>query len=184
MDCFNTSRKEDSILIELLSKAEYKKYIDTSLETKATWLLSSNRSVKEGSHYLIPNAKGKLDQVLVIANTENSVWSIANLPWALPPGDYHLSDSIAAEVRQRLSIGWGLGAYRYNEYQNKDDKCARLYCANDIKIEKLNAIVHSTRLVRDLVNTPANEMMPTHLAAAAQSLAEKYEAEDASFYPN
>ncbi len=177
MDCFNTSRKEDSILIELLSKAEYEKYIDSSLELKASWLLSSNRSVKEGSHHLIPNAEGKLEQVLVITGSEHSVWSIASLPWVLPPGDYHLSDSIAADVRQRLSIGWGLGAYRFNQYQKKDDKCARLFCANDIDIEKLNAIVESTALVRDLVNTPANDMMPIHLAAAAQSLATKFQAD-------
>ena len=177
MDCFNTSRKEDSILIELLSKAEYEKYIDSSLELKATWLLSSNRSVKEGSHHLIPNSEGKLEQVLVIVKEEYSVWSIASLPWVLPPGDYHLSDSIAAKDRQRLSIGWGLGAYQFNEYQHKEEKCARLYCADDIEVEKLTAIVHSTKLVRDLINTPANDMMPTHLAAAAQSLASKYQAE-------
>ena len=177
MDCFDTSRKEDSILIELVSKAEYEKYIDSSLDIKANWLISSNRSVKEGNHYLIPNAEGKVEQVMVVVKSGNSIWSIANLPWTLPPGSYHLSDSLPVEDRRRLATGWGLGAYRFNRYRKKDDHCARLYCAQDIDQKRLQAAVESTELVRDLINTPANEMMPTHLATAARSLAQNFNAE-------
>ena len=177
MDCFSTSRNENSILIELLTKAEYEKYIDSSLELKATWLLASNRSVKEGNHYLIPDAAGKVDQVLAIVDTEYSIWSIAGLPWSLPPGDYHLADTLSAELRQRLTIGWGMGAYRYTRYRKKEEQCARLYLAGDIDKEKSLATIHSTQLVRNLVNTPANEMMPNHLADAAKDVASANNAE-------
>lgn len=177
MDCFNTSRSENSILIELLTKAEYEEYINASLELKATWLLSSNRSVKEGSHHLIPNTEGKVDQVVVIVDTEYSIWSIASLPWALPPGDYHLANNLATDVRQRLTIGWGLGAYRYGLYLKKSKQCACLYFADDIDKNTVLATVHSTQLVRNLINAPANDMMPTHLADAAKKLASNNSAE-------
>ena len=176
MDCYSTSRTDSSILIELFSKDEYEKYIDSSLDLKATWMVSSNRSVRPGSHHLIPDASGRLEQVLVIDDSDPSMWSIANLPLTLPPGEYFLSDSLPVEQRQQLATGWGLGAYQYTQYRKKPEQCARLFCASDIDFAKLSATVQSTQLVRDLINAPANDMLPSQLAAAAKSLAKEFDA--------
>ncbi len=176
MDCFLQTPAEECIPIELMVKSEVDEYINSSLELKATWLLSSSRSIKEGSHYLIPNAEGKLDQVLVVVDSKQSIWSIAGLPWALPAGNYCLSDSLPLEIRHSLTIGWGLGAYRYTTYNKKDEQCARLLLGKDIDQSAILNTVNSTHLVRDLVNTPANDMMPIDLAKHAQSIASAYDA--------
>ena len=177
MDCFSQLLPENCIPIELMAKNEVDEYINSSLEPKASWLLSSSRSLKEGNHYLIPNADGKLDQVLVIVDSGQSIWSIAGLPWSLPEGDYCLSDTLAKDIRHKLAVGWGLGAYRFAAYNKKTEQCARLLLSDDIDQSAVLATVNSTHLVRDLVNTPANDMMPIHLAQQAKSIAQTYDAD-------
>lgn len=177
MDYFYFSASNNDIPLALMTKSEYDEYINSSLEFKASWLLSSNRSVKEGNYYLIPNSEGKLDQVIVIVDTNYSMWSIAALPWKLPTGDYYLSSKLSSELRQKLTLGWGLGAYRYQNYKKKSEECARLLVAEDIDQLTVKASIHATHLVRDLINTPANDMMPEHLVQAAKSLASDFNAE-------
>ena len=176
MDCFYQSNTNASIPLELMSKEKVDEYINSTLDNKTAWLLSSNRSIKAGNHYLIPNKEGKVDQVLAIVDSDISMWSVANLPWALPPGNYKLSSTIPPEIRQKISIGWGLGAYRFTNYKKNTDQCARLHMAEDIDQAAVFAIVNSTELVRNLINTPANDMMPENIAEAARSMASRYQA--------
>mgnify|MGYP003673569253 CR=1 FL=1 len=65
MDCFYEAANEDSIQITLYTKAEFDELTNSSLESATTWILSSNRSVDKGNHYLVPDSKGKLNQVVV-----------------------------------------------------------------------------------------------------------------------
>ena len=173
MDCFYQTAREDSITINLFTDKEYDDYINSSLEPATTWLLTSNRSIKKGNYYLVPDSEGKLNQVIVIVDTNLSIWSIANLPLALPSGHYILSESLSKENREKLTLGWGFGSYQFSKYTKQKD-CARLYFAPDIDETTVLALINSTQLVRDLINEPGNEMMPTHLSHCAHTLANKY----------
>jgi leucyl aminopeptidase len=175
MDCFYEAANEDSILITLLTKAEFDELTKSSLDTVTTWILSSNRSVEAGNHYLVPDDAGKLNQVVVIVDDNLSIWTIAGLPFLLPEGNYFLTDTISAEDREKLILGWGLGAYQFSKYKKKKD-CARLSFDSDIDQTTVLATINSTQIVRDLINQPANEMMPVHLSEVTQKLALKYDA--------
>lgn len=175
MDCFYEVAKEDSILITLFTKAEFDELTNSSLDNVTTWILSSNRSIQQGNHYLVPDNEGKLNQVVVIVDDNLSMWSIADLPFSLPSGNYFLADTISVEDREKLTIGWGLGSYQYSKYK-KIKESARLSFASDIDQETVLAIINSTQIVRDLVNEPANEMMPEHLSEVTQKLSAKFNA--------
>ena len=175
MDCFYEAANEDSILITLLTKSEFDELTNSSLDPFITWILSSNRSIRAGNHYLVPDDAGKLNQVVVIVDDNLSIWTIADLPFSLPVGSYYLSDTISLENREKLIMGWGLGAYQFSKYKNKKD-CARLSFDSDIDQATVLATINSTRIVRDLVNEPANEMMPEHLSKETQALALKFNA--------
>ena len=175
MDCFYEAANEDSIQITLFTKAEFDELAKSSLENVCTWLLSSNRSIQPGSHHLVPDENGKLNQVVVIVDDNLSIWTIAGLPLMLPAGNYFLSNSISAEDKQKLTIGWGLGSYQYSKYLPKKES-ARLSFSSDIDQATVLAVINSTQLVRDLINAPANEMMPLHLSESAQHLAAKFNA--------
>lgn len=175
MDCFYESANEDSILITLFTKAEFDELTNSSLDSVTTWILSSNRSIQPGNHYLVPDNEGKLNQVVVIVDDNLSLWSIAELPFSLPSGNYFLADTISVEDREKLTIGWGLGSYQFSKYK-KTKESARLSFASDIDQETVLAIINSTQIVRDLINEPANEMMPEHLSEATQKMAAKFNA--------
>ncbi len=115
MDCFYEAADEDSILITLFTKAGFDELTKSSLGTVTTWLLSSNRSIQEGNHYLVPDNAGKLNQVVVIVDDNISIWTIANLPFSLPVANYFLADTIPVEDREKLIIGWGLGSYQFSK---------------------------------------------------------------------
>ena len=71
-------------------------------------------------------------------------------------------------------LGWGLGAYRYTRYKTADRAPARLIvpaaCNESLLRDQLDAIC----LVRDLINAPASDMLPEHLAARGVTLANEF----------
>ena len=173
MDCFYNSISDQSIQIQLYTKVEYENYVNSTIDFTTVWLLSSNRVVKTGDTILVPDSEGTVNQVIVIVDTCLSIWSIASLPLTLPQGDYVFSESINLEDRERLTLGWGLGSYQYTKYTKKKP-VARLLLHSDIDTSKIQASIEATYLVRDLINDPGNEMMPSHLSSAAQSLASEF----------
>ncbi len=173
MDCFYETKNDAHIQITLLLKSSFDEQAKSSLDHTTNWLLTSSRKVKEGNNYLVPDADGNLSQVVVIVNETLSIWTLADLPMSLPTGNYYLSEAIPIEDRQILAIGWGLGAYQFSDYQTSKEP-ARLLLDEQIDKASLFATIDSTYMVRDLINQPANQMMPQHLSAAAHQLADKY----------
>ena len=172
---FQTSDQE-STPIELHTKSGYDQMVSRGSDTASVWLLSSKRSVKVGDHYLIPNEQGGLSKVIVIVDDNLSLWSVAGLPLKLPHGNYHLSNVDSESNREVLTLGWGMGAYQYTQYQQGEES-ARLKVATDINLEKIESILEATFLVRNLVNAPANDMLPSHLAHEVKQLADKHGAD-------
>ncbi|MGH7005564.1 MAG: leucyl aminopeptidase family protein, partial [Alphaproteobacteria bacterium] len=84
-----------------------------------------------------------------------------------PGGTYRLEGGAAP---QQAALGWALGAYRFERYKTDKRPRPRLIWPDAIdrpEVERLAAAIHR---VRDLVNTPAGDMGPSHLAAAVQEV--------------
>lgn len=177
MKCFYQDNNNSAILIELMTQDECEAYINATSELKSAWLLSSNREVCAGNHYLIPDKEGKLNQVLVVTDAEPALWTIADLPWQLPPGDYFLSDSLSLDTRSKLTLGWGIGSYSYDQYQKKSLQSARLRVPQDLDQNAIEIEIRAVTLTRDLINAPGNDMMTSDLSAAARAVAESNNAE-------
>jgi len=75
-----------------------------------------------------------------------------------------------------LAIGWGLGCYQFARYKKPQRSPARLKLpgrsAHPLIVEAVDAVA----LVRDLINTPAEDMMPQDLASVAEEMAQTYAA--------
>jgi leucyl aminopeptidase len=67
-----------------------------------------------------------------------------------------------------------LGAYRFQRYKKSDQELPRLLLEEGSARLSMQDQVEAIYLVRDLINTPAADMMPEHLAAAAQALVEAF----------
>ncbi|MCZ6853211.1 MAG: leucyl aminopeptidase family protein, partial [Gammaproteobacteria bacterium] len=83
------------------------------------------------------------------------------------PTEYRTSS-----VTELQGLGWALGAYRFDRYKSNDEEPAQLLLSGDHNAERLTNAEAAITLTRDLINTPAGDMLPTALAAEAQQVAD------------
>ncbi len=110
-----------------------------------------------------------------VADTEKlSAWCLAKLAEVLPAGTYRLATGDAGAAL----FGWQSAQYAFTRY--KDDKDAegpRILLTKDVAaIDGMIAEAEAVNLVRDLVNTPSEDMGPEALEAEASRLAKKFDA--------
>jgi leucyl aminopeptidase len=101
-------------------------------------------------------------------------WDFAALRDRLPAGDWRLEPE--AEPPGSAALGWALASYRFDRYRKNDAKRVRLAIAADPASERANTIAAAVFLARDLINTPAADLGPAELAAAAGEVAERFDA--------
>src|SRR5205823_716313 len=95
-------------------------------------------------------------------------------------GLYHIVESFGEpkDFATWSALAWALGAYAFSRYKSEPpterarlqwpEGCDRAYVANAVK---------AICLARDLVNTPAGDMLPDSLERAARELASSFGAE-------
>ncbi|GGD55950.1 leucyl aminopeptidase family protein [Croceicoccus mobilis] len=111
-----------------------------------------------------------------VADVDNlSSWCMAKLAEVLPAGTYRLADS---EPGPAL-FGWQTAQYSFTRYrEDKDAKGPRVLLTGEVaRIEETVAEAGAAALVRDMVNTPAEDMGPENIEAEAKKLAEKHGAD-------
>ncbi len=144
-------------------------------ERVRNWVAASGWKAKSGRHLLVPKADGTLDFVMLcVAKGVEATWSYGGAASSLPPRAYHLAGDVTAEHGERAALGWALGAYRFERYKKSEGERAELAWPDGVDREKVRAAAAATYLVRDLVTTPANDMGPAELAAAARDVARAY----------
>ncbi len=145
---------------------------------QAVWLEMSGFTGQPGSHCLLPSADGELDRVLVGKPKAFDTWTLGRLAQTLPAQKYALADELSAEITTKLCLGWVLGQYRFTRYKRTDaDALPELAFPDNADQDYITAAAEATYLVRDLINTPARDMGPQHLAESAQQLAEGFRAD-------
>ncbi|MEL6139108.1 MAG: leucyl aminopeptidase family protein [Cyanobacteria bacterium J06628_6] len=142
------------------------------------WAATTHFDAKPGTHCLIPGSDGALQKVLVGKPDPVDTWTLGKLSRALPVGAYNLADEFEGEIATKLCLGWQLGQYRFSRYkQSKDSPLPTLSCPDNADSTYVQAATEATTLVRDLINTPANDMGPADLEATVRQLANTYSAE-------
>lgn len=166
-----------AIPLTAVSTATLADWAQSQTEVVQTWIESSHFTGKPGSVCLLPDADHGLLRVLVGVADPIDLWSCAGLSTRLPPRDYTLDESWPVEQHEALALGWALGAYRFDRYKPDTQERPRLLLDAHCDPARLDAIVTGIGLTRDLINTPAQDMMPQHLAATMQMLADEYDGE-------
>ncbi len=137
------------------------------------WLDAAGFQANANETVRLPGADGLPVRLVAGLGERAGIESLGALALQLPEGDYRLANAAAAD-RYRLALGWGLGAYQFNAYRMPKRHPARLLVAPEDRgvLDELAAV----SLCRDLVNTPAEDMLPQHLEAAARKLALAHDA--------
>lgn len=168
-------RGQDAIPIHLVDKDgldAFRKGLSAAQRTA----LDAQRFVAEGyDHAIIPDGE-KWAVVAGVANVESlSSWCMARLAEKLPAGTYR---RVGGEPGPAM-FGWITGQYTFDRYLSEpSEEGPRVLLTGEVKaIEAISAEAEAVMLVRDLVNTPAEDMGPAQLEAEAESLQKAFRAE-------
>ena len=93
-------------------------------------------------------------------------------PDALPAGNYRIDAVLEAPEATNAALGWALGCYRFDRYSRAKRKTfPALVWPRNCDRARVRRAADATFLVRDLINTPADDMGPADLATAARRVA-------------
>jgi len=168
-------RGEDATAIHLVNKDGFEAFAK-ALKTGQRTALAGQKF--DGSGYqvgIVPDGDGWF-AVGGVADPESlSSWCLAKLAEELPEGVYRVAN---AEPGPAM-FGWITGQYRFNRYKS-DDKGqgpSVLLTAQAGQIEGLTAEAEAECLIRDLVNSPPEDMGPAALEAQCATLARTHKAD-------
>ncbi|MGB6087695.1 leucyl aminopeptidase family protein, partial [Parvibaculum sp.] len=129
-----------------------------------------------GKVLLLPDGAGGLSGVLLGLGDGSDPFVTGALPPALPLGDYRFAGAFSGDPA-KAAFGYALGTYRFTRYSGSAREWPRLMLPEGVDGEEVSRLARATFLVRDLINTPPNDMSPADLAAAAAKVAEAHGAE-------
>lgn len=125
------------------------------------------------STLLLPDSKGRIRAVLAGCDPKAPIWSIAHLPAILPAGRYRLESEWAADKQAEAALGFLLAQYQFTKYKKLERKQLSLALGKKVDLKRIQRRYDAIALVRDLINTPPNDMTPAALASAAKALAKR-----------
>ena len=160
----------EGIPLTLLATSDYNDWLNSQEKTVQNWLSSTQYQGKGLS--LIPSNDGALSQVIFVTENKDSHWMCGDLVNELPAGQYLLdSDNQTCKL---AAFSWAMGAYKFDRYKANEKLYPQLVLRDAGLVEQTLKMVRSIAIVRDLVNTPAADMMPQHLGEIMESLAAEF----------
>ncbi len=140
------------------------------------WVEDNGFKAEAGAVCLLPNAKGRAARV-VFGLDRDDPWCWAQLAAKLPAGTYRIDGTLVQSQSNWAALAWALAAYRFGRYKPASKKAvAKLVWPTGTDRKSVESAAQAIAWVRDLVNTPAADMGPAELAAAATTLARQHKA--------
>jgi len=132
---------------------------------------------KPGRLQLLPDGDGGVAGVLFgLAERDakgRDPLAAGRLAAALPPGVYRFANS--PHEPELAALAFLLGLYRFERYRSEPaQQQPQLVAPEGIDAARIETIARAVAAGRDLVNTPANDLGPAAIEAAARALAEEF----------
>jgi leucyl aminopeptidase len=173
-----TPQAADSRPLWLLSESEVPRWLGEQPADVANWVRSHAFQAEKHRVLAYPGAGGGIGGAVVGLGAlrsvdELKVWHAAGLSDRLPAQTYHVANTLRPDAATHFALGWLMGAYRMTRYRSVAPPTPRaaLVVPPGADIAYVEAAASATSFARDLINTPANDLGPAELAAAATDLA-------------
>jgi leucyl aminopeptidase len=175
-DLIQPDRGQSAVRIHLVEKAGLDAFLKT-LSAPQRVALEAQKFKAEGfARAVIPDGEGWAAVGGVADAASLSSWCLARLAETLPAGRYRIAGDTAPGKEM---FGWVTGQYRFGRYKSEGEPEGRriLLTSKPAAAPQILEEAAATALVRDLVNTPAEDMGPAQLEEQAEALAKRYDAE-------
>lgn len=163
----------------LVEENHFSIWLENQTQSLKRWVKANAFKAKPHTHCLVSGTDGSLIGVIVGIQSRDDRWALAALPSKLPVGNYYIETHENSPIYslESMMVGWGLGAYRFTRYKKTKREPAGLVIHGACDVENLRKPIQAIHLVRDLINTPAEDMMPQHLAEEIKILGQEFGAE-------
>jgi leucyl aminopeptidase len=142
----------------------------------AAWVKSAGFAARAGELVLLPKDGAISACVFGLGKNEDPL-ALATCSEKLPHGTYRLEPVPEPAGGANAALAWLLGTYEFARYRKaKNRSLPRLVLPEGVDGADVSRIAEAVFLGRDLIATPANDMGPEELAAAAHGLAKKHDA--------
>ncbi|MGF7157514.1 leucyl aminopeptidase family protein [Bartonella heixiaziensis] len=168
---FTSTRVDKSCPIFLVSP---KNLVDLSLDASTTaWMKVNDFTGKAGQILFIPHETGHLKKVLFGLGNGEEPFITGLLAKNLPSGHWHLEGAASHEINTYLGLAFG--SYQFNRYrQNPSLKSLSFHVNETVDLDELQRLYKTVFFVRDLINTPTNDMNPDTLEKETRQLGKTY----------
>ena len=167
----------DATPLTPLAADELAGWLDGQPPEIRAWLEAGAFKAKAGSILRLPDAAGRPGRVVAGLGDAEDLWAWADLPARLGAGSYAIDRPLDPARATRAATGWALGSYAFERYKKRENGVASLVWPKEADQAAATRTAEAVALVRDLINTPANDMGPEELAEAARQLGRRHKAQ-------
>ena len=173
-DYFSPDKTDSALPIRPVAADRAMAWLERRPPVQSAWARASGFEPEMGRALLLPDEKGAPEGVLLCLGPEPDLWAFSAAARDLPEGDYRVAPEgdWSREKHSAAALGWALGTYEFTRFRTKPARQPpRLVLPPEVDPGAVESMARAVFLVRDLVNTPAEEMGPQELAWEATRLA-------------
>ncbi|HVF36003.1 MAG TPA: leucyl aminopeptidase family protein [Candidatus Saccharimonadia bacterium] len=172
-----SSQDSSAIPLTPLTASQLPNWLSAQAEPVRRWVEALGFVARPVTWCAIPADDGGIARVLSGVAATPDLYALSHLPLALPDGAYRLDPppgGAPIQPPERDALGFALGAYAFTRYRAPKRAAARLVLPPGGERAPIERAAAAVARVRDLVNTPTEDMGPAELEAATRALGDAH----------
>ena len=178
---FFNEERPDAIPIHLVHEEDLSTWLAAQDLGARNWLSTTGFKAERQRLALLPANNGSVRGVVLGLGKRTAgpltLWHCAGLADRIPDGSYYLETPLNDNAATQFCLGWAYGQYRFDRYRTSPMHTVAVQVPAGVDSKDVERQIKALSLARDLVNTPASDLSPQHLAEAGLAIAERYGAE-------
>lgn len=177
MPDYFTKAAKNAVPVTALRKQDLKNWLAKQNSFVKSFVAAQGFEAGAQDFVIIPDQNGTPARVLIGIKEDNKLYRFSDLAKNLPKNTYYIDSDMDKDTASQAAIGWALGQYQFDRYlKDKAPEPNKLVMPAKADAKMVESTVKAVHLVRDLVNTPANDLGPEELVKAAEDLAAEFNA--------
>lgn len=168
-DLFYQNHAVKVVPLSLISATQWEKGVSNINTVTHNFLSSQQFTGKPGDVCLVCDSNGSPAMACIGTGEGNQALAMAHAASKLPAGNYVCEEDLSPFAM----LTWALSQYRFDRYK-KNDVLPRVLILDHEKLEAVKIEASAVFLVRDLINTPSNDMGPKELAMVVSKMADQW----------
>lgn len=174
LSCFFKTKKNETLPITVVPVEKFGDWLKGQDTYLHNYLATRCFKAKSGNLIEFSDEKGVFSGAFLCIDAED-MWALAGIDKKLPALDYYLEDPFSV-ISACHYLGFGLEDYVFKHYKTKHAE-AKVKLHLPASCQAVEKALQAIYLVRDMINTPAEDMGPLEISQQVERLAETFSAE-------